>query len=419
MFNAQLLPVAATALAMTASALAGSTADVVIYAINHQGNFPDFGDTLIRFSADDTEGYETIGATGLPSIGMGGLEFDGDGNLWGYATFNNFGGAASGLYSMNMMTGQATAQGTLSSQTLNDLAWNPVNQTMYGVYSQGFATGRLYTINLQTGAVSVVGPFNGLDAQNNLIGIGIDSLGTIYLYDNMNNKIYVSDENLNLTLLYDSSVTQCEGCELAVGSQGIGVDWSRDDLGYHGAAGQGMFPNYYGNLNTFALDGSGYVWGPDFGPNLGTGPQFPPQVQAGDVAIVPAGKTMPGDLDGDGDVDGDDRQLFCSAIGSSSGDRGYIDAADMNDDGDIDHLDQQLFNTILPVCGGDIVSSDTFQPPPDGTTDAADLAFLLGAWASQPSCADFVSSRTFAPPPDGAVDGADLAFLLGAWGACE
>jgi len=33
--------------------------------------------------------------------------------------------------------------------------------------------------------------------------------------------------------------------------------------------------------------------------------------------------------------------------------------------------------------------------------------------------ADIVSSRTFQPPPDGKVDGADLAFLLGAWGTCE
>jgi glucose/arabinose dehydrogenase len=71
-------------------------------------------------------------------------------------------------------------------------------------------------------------------------------------------------------------------------------------------------------------------------------------------------------------------------------------------------------------CPGDIVSSDTFQPPPDGQVDAADLAFLLGAWGANPgSLADMVTSRTFAPPPDGMVDGADLAYLLGAWGVCE
>ena len=70
-------------------------------------------------------------------------------------------------------------------------------------------------------------------------------------------------------------------------------------------------------------------------------------------------------------------------------------------------------------CLGDIVTTSTFQPPSDGTVDAADLAFLLGEWGANPgSLADFVTSETFAPPPDGAVDAADLAVLLGAWGAC-
>jgi hypothetical protein len=71
------------------------------------------------------------------------------------------------------------------------------------------------------------------------------------------------------------------------------------------------------------------------------------------------------------------------------------------------------------ACVGDFVSSATFQPPPDGQVDAADLAFLLGDWGANPgSPADMVTSVTFAPPPDGVVDAADLAVLLGAWGAC-
>jgi hypothetical protein len=73
-----------------------------------------------------------------------------------------------------------------------------------------------------------------------------------------------------------------------------------------------------------------------------------------------------------------------------------------------------------PVCDGDFVSSATFQPPPDGQVDGADLAYLLGEWGENPgSLADIVSSATFAPPPDGVVDAADLAVLLGAWGVCR
>lgn len=71
-------------------------------------------------------------------------------------------------------------------------------------------------------------------------------------------------------------------------------------------------------------------------------------------------------------------------------------------------------------CTGDIVTSKSFNPPPDGVVDGADLAYLLGEWGTNKgSPADFVDSDTFLPPPDGVVDGADLAVLLGAWGACD
>ena len=74
----------------------------------------------------------------------------------------------------------------------------------------------------------------------------------------------------------------------------------------------------------------------------------------------------------------------------------------------------------LTPCPADIVSSATFQPPPDGTVDAADLAYLLGEWGTnRGSLADMVTSATFQPPPDGVVDAADLAVLLGSWGVCK
>ena len=130
-------------------------------------------------------------------------------------------------------------------------------------------------------------------------------------------------------------------------------------------------------------------------------------------------ESMPGDLTADGVVDGEDSAMFCSVIGSSSGEPAYMPEADLNGDGIIDEIDLAMLRDIMPACGGDLVSSATFQPPADGAVDAADLAYLLGAWGTQPSCADFVSSRTFAAPPDGVVDAADLAFLLGEWGPCE
>jgi len=73
-----------------------------------------------------------------------------------------------------------------------------------------------------------------------------------------------------------------------------------------------------------------------------------------------------------------------------------------------------------PTCLGDLVSSDTFNPPPDGVIDGADLGALLVRWGRNPgSIADIVSNTTFQPPPDGVVDGADLGVLLSFWGPCQ
>lgn len=333
-----LLVATATATVPTAIAAAGDTSDRYLFAVNHQGNFPDFGDTLIRFHPDDPEGYETIGPLDVPNTGFGGLAFDGDGNLWAYATFNNFGGAASGLYSVDPETADMSLQGANSGQTLNDLAWNPVDQTMYGVHTQAFQVSRLFTVDLQSGDVTLVGELTGFeDVERNVVGLAINSEGNVYIHDNFNNKFYTSDENLNLTLLYAPPDTQCEGCALAVGGQGIGIDWSRDDTGYHTSAGQGEFPEYYGTLNTFALDGSAYVWGPSFGEPLGKGPQFPPQVQGGDVTARPDLGAVPGDLDDDGEVGTSDLLILLGVWGMCDDPKDC--PADLDGSGSVDTAD--------------------------------------------------------------------------------
>jgi len=78
------------------------------------------------------------------------------------------------------------------------------------------------------------------------------------------------------------------------------------------------------------------------------------------------------------------------------------------------------FGGPVLVCIGDIVSNATFQPPPDGQVDGADLGYLLAQWGINPgSIADLVTNSTFQPPPDGIVDGADLGVLLSNWGMCD
>ena len=264
---------------LAATSLANAS---IIYAPNNLPRpYPFSGsDELVMFDSSSPADFVVVGSMNVPNISFGGMDFDADGNLWAYASlYKNTGGAASGLYSVNVDTGAATRIGS-STQPLDDLAFNPVEDTMYGIRQQGADT-RLFQVNLTTGATSLVGSFTGLSSTPGAIGLAIDSQGNFYVHDNREDKIY-KGSGLAMTELY--SLTQDTAY-----SQGMSIDWSRDDLGYHGAVGQGEYPDYFSQINTFASDGSSYVLGPDFGPVE----HFPgdvfgyPLVEPGDIAILP------------------------------------------------------------------------------------------------------------------------------------
>jgi hypothetical protein len=263
------------ALAAALSAAPGVFAQA--FATNHLSGFADDSDALIMFDPSSPSGYTTIGSTGVPNIGFGGLDFDAAGNLWAYASYyKSTSGAASGLYSINPVTGQATAVGQ-SFTSLQDLAYNPVDGKMYGINTQQAAVTRLYEVNLATGATTQVGTFSGLPQQHFINGLGIDSQGSFYLHDVANGMIFQGDGS-SFSQMYDLDI-------VTVSSQGLTIDWSRGDTGYHTLVGQGEFPNYVSTVNSFEVDGSGYFPGDAFGPNDLDG--LPP-VQAGDMAIMPA-----------------------------------------------------------------------------------------------------------------------------------
>lgn len=267
-FSSVLVVAGALALAQGAFAQA--------FATNHISGNPDDSDSLIVFDPSSPGGYATVGSMGVPNIGFSGLDFDGDGNLWAYASFyKSTGGAASGLYSVDPSTGQATPVGQ-SFQSLQDLAYNPVDGKMYGINTQQAAFTRLYEVDLTTGATTQVGMLSGLPEQHYIQGLGIDSQGNFFLHDVANDVIFRGD-GASFTSMYELDI-------VTASSQGLTVDWSRDDAGYHAIVGQGEFPNYVSAVNTFAVDGSGYFEGDAFGPNDAGG--FPP-VQAGDIAIMP------------------------------------------------------------------------------------------------------------------------------------
>lgn len=297
------------------------------YAPNSQNNNPDDSDDLIMFDPLSPSGYTVIGSMGVGNIGFGGMDFDADGNLWAYASFyKSTGGAASGLYSVDMTTGVASPVG-INLQTLQDIAFNPADGKMYGVNTRQASMTRLYEIHLDTGLVTDLGLFSGLASPHAINGFAFDSQGRMYLQDQNSDAIYVTDDVSTavtplIALPQDNNF-----------SQGMTIDWSRGDVGYHAAVGYGAFPNYFSQINTFSIDGTTYTLGDSFGPNDQDG--IPP-VQPGDIALPPAAGCE-ADLNGDGQLDFFDVSTFLSAFNAMD------DLADFTGDGSFDFFDVSAF----------------------------------------------------------------------------
>ena len=314
------------------SCLAGCAALAVAggpfaYAPNAINDNPDDSDDLIQFDPTNPSGYSVIGSMGVENIGFGGLDFDADGNLWAYASYyKSTGGAASGLYSVDMSTGEASPVG-INLQSLQDIAFNPVDGKMYGVNTRQASMTRLYEIHLDTGLVTDLGLFSGLPAQHIINGFAIDSSGKMYLQDHSSDAIYVT-EDISTDVMPLIALPQDNNF-----SQGMSIDWSRGDAGYHAAVGYGIFPNYFSQINVFTTDGLSYNIGESFGPNDADG--LPP-VQPGDIALQPAMSCAP-DFNGDGNLDFFDVSIFLSAFNAME------DLADFNSDGSFDFFDVSAF----------------------------------------------------------------------------
>jgi hypothetical protein len=238
------------------------------FGINNRD--PNTGlDELIRFEFDDPGSYTVVGpiieaGSGARLGGLGGLDFNGDGALL-YAS-DSFGPNPGAVYLVDPTTAVATLLGVVPSGELNDLAWDPATRDLYGV-----ARNRLWANVDDPGAAIDLGPFSVASLVN--VGIGFDCYGNLYVHDLVTDNIYVARTGslTSLTLLhdlpFDSNLTQ-----------GLFVDWSRDNQGYHAAYNPPASPpgeNYlFGTLPT----GGGY------GPLVGA---FPDPLNVADLTCPP------------------------------------------------------------------------------------------------------------------------------------
>jgi hypothetical protein len=260
--------------------IAGIANAQTIYATNNLAGGGGAGtqNTLISFNAANPAGWATVGSMGVAGIGFGGLDFNGAGSLYAYASYLQAGGSASGLYSVNVLNGAATLVGN-SGQTLQDLAWNPATNTMYGVNS-ATNVASLYSINLGNGATTLVGNFVGLAATNLEVGLAVDSQGNYYVHDIASDRIYKSTAPGSLTVAQMPYVLGDTNF-----SQGMTINWSGNggpvNKGFHGAIGSA--PSFFSELRTFDAVPGTYTTVGNFGTPSGTFPT----VETGDLAIQP------------------------------------------------------------------------------------------------------------------------------------
>jgi hypothetical protein len=244
-----------------------------LYATNNlaaANGYTSGGDQLITFDPGNPAGWLAVGEiidSGVPVAGLGGLDFDANGGLW---AADSFGASPGAIYRVNPATAQATYVGN-APVAMHDLAWNPVRNDLFGTDSLG----NLWANVDDPPNAQFVGTYNIPTPLE--VGIAFDSRGNLYVHDLVNDGIYRAPANnltnttLMYTLPYDSNF-----------SQGLFVDWSGADRGFHGAFNNSAFAS---EVYNFFIDGSGY------GPLLGTFPTDGgtglPEVETGDLTAAP------------------------------------------------------------------------------------------------------------------------------------
>ena len=232
---------------------------------------------------------------------------------------------------------------------------------------------------------------------NTISGTDVSSGGTlnaIAISHQSSNKIYVGNTSGKVYVTSDASTWHSRSVGLPIsGGQvaDIVVDPNDDDVAYvsfHGTSGMRvlrtdnsgvMWNNVTGDLPSgasaralavdFTFDpphlyvgsGAGVYWSSDGGAHWVKDGHDLPNVNIGDLRIDPVQRTItagtygrgawraalsdgsiPGDVDGDGDVDLSDLQLLLAAYGTSVGDPGYNPGADADNDGSITLADLQI-----------------------------------------------------------------------------
>lgn len=250
---------------------------VDIYAPDNLGNLNGgtVGDRLIRFDSNDPSNVTVIGDMGVAGTLFTGMDFSSNGTLYAYARDKTVGG----LFSVSTSTGATTfigRGGVPGTHLVGDMAWDPVAQQMLLVSTNTVEQANLYTVSLTTGVATLLGPITSPSQTQFIdVGLAVDSQGNRYIHDVLSDQIFklsgLTATALPVPLGYNSNF-----------SQGLTIDWSRGNQGYHGAFNQddGRSELYTWNTTTGAETFIGNI-----GPIHSGG--VISEYEPGDVAIPP------------------------------------------------------------------------------------------------------------------------------------
>jgi hypothetical protein len=248
-------------------------------------NAATIGDRVVRFDTANPAGsIVTVGATGVASTLMSGLDFAPNGTLYAVSQPTNGGG---NLFTINQSTGAATSVGLLGLPTgttagfqLTDLSYNPLSGQMLGLGVSLFTTParvhRLYSINLATGAATNLGDVTGLPATALDVGMASSSLGINYLHNIGDDRMY------QMAGLVAAPMAATIGVDTNF-SQGMTINWGGANEWYMNAL--GSVPAFFSDIRQMNLvtGGTSAV--------LGTFPIHAsnglPEYEMGDLAIPP------------------------------------------------------------------------------------------------------------------------------------
>lgn len=264
---------------------------VQIFAVDNlgQANAGTVGDRVIRFdSANPVGTVVVLGATGFLNEGMSGLDFSGTGTLYSASGFHAGGGAFPGskLYTINTTTGAGTLVGSMglpNGTNVTDLSWNPVTGQMQALTNFGNTVGpnSLYTVNLGTGAASLVGAITGL-AGGLAIGLSTNNAGVSFIHDLVTDRMY------QLTGLAAAPMASLIGIDTNF-SQGMTMNWhvASNDWYLGNISNTPVFASQVRLMNnaTGATTSILGTW-----PNNGASGL--PQYETGDLAVVPEPATL-------------------------------------------------------------------------------------------------------------------------------